>query len=177
MLLHGKKCYLRTFTQEDLPIFKKMQADPEFLTEYNFFGLSGQTSRREQRFQENGLIGPKYGALVVMTHKEEIAGDISYRQVHGGPTTEGTYAFNIGIALLPEHRGKGYGSEAQRLLAEYLFAVFPVRRVDATTDITNIPEQRALVKAGFTREGVLRQVQWRMGDWHDMVVYSKLRGE
>ena len=37
--------------------------------------------------------------------------------------------------------------------------------------------QRALEKAGFTREGVLRKAQWRNGDWHDLVVYSKLRGE
>jgi RimJ/RimL family protein N-acetyltransferase len=38
-------------------------------------------------------------------------------------------------------------------------------------------EQRALEKAGFTREGVLRQAQWRSGGWHDQVMYSKLRGE
>ena len=50
-------------------------------------------------------------------------------------------------------------------------------RVEASTDITNSAELRALEKAGFTREGVLRKAQWRNGDWHDLVVYSKLRGE
>ena len=50
-------------------------------------------------------------------------------------------------------------------------------RVEASTDITNLAEQRALEKAGFTREGVLRKAQWRAGDWHDLVVYSLLRGE
>ena len=38
-------------------------------------------------------------------------------------------------------------------------------------------EQRALEKAGFTREGVLRHACFRGGEWQDMVVFSKLRGE
>jgi aminoglycoside 6'-N-acetyltransferase len=50
-------------------------------------------------------------------------------------------------------------------------------RVEAQTDVTNLAEQRALEKAGFTREGVLRKAQWRGGAYHDLVVYSKLRGE
>ncbi|GAC1564177.1 MAG: hypothetical protein NVS4B1_36500 [Ktedonobacteraceae bacterium] len=69
------------------------------------------------------------------------------------------------------------GVEAQKLLAEYLLATYPVMRVDASTDKENIPGQRALEKAGFTRDSVLRQAQWRTGRWHDLVVYSKLRGE
>jgi aminoglycoside 6'-N-acetyltransferase len=102
-------------------------------------------------------------------------GDVDYRQVHYGPHT--SIAYNFGIVLAPEHRGKGYGVEAQQLLAEYLFSVYPIMRVEASTDITNHAEQRALEKAGFTREGVLRKAQWRNGDWHDLVLYSKLRGE
>jgi aminoglycoside 6'-N-acetyltransferase len=50
-------------------------------------------------------------------------------------------------------------------------------RVEASTDVTNLPEQHALEKAGFTREGILRKAQWRGGSWHDLMVYSKLRGE
>ncbi|MHB8599722.1 MAG: GNAT family N-acetyltransferase [Ktedonobacteraceae bacterium] len=67
--------------------------------------------------------------------------------------------------------------EAQNLLADYLFSTYPIMRVEAVTDKENIAEQRALEKAGFTREGILRQAQWRSGMWHDQVMYSKLRGE
>jgi aminoglycoside 6'-N-acetyltransferase len=63
------------------------------------------------------------------------------------------------------------------LLAAYLFDTYPVMRVEASTDIANIPEQKALEKAGFTREGIMRGAQWRGGQWHDLVLYSKLRGE
>jgi ribosomal protein S18 acetylase RimI-like enzyme len=83
----------------------------------------------------------------------------------------------FGIWLLPGHRGRGHGSEAQRQLAAYLFAHTPVERVEASTDVDNATEQRALEKAGFTREGVLRHAQFREGGFHDLVLYSKLRGE
>ena len=41
----------------------------------------------------------------------------------------------------------------------------------------NLAEQRALEKAGFTREGILRGTTFRQGRWHDMVIYSVLRDE
>ena len=43
-----------------------------------------------------------------------------------------------------EQRGKGYRSEAQASLAAYLFAAFPVARAQASTDLENRAEQRAL---------------------------------
>jgi RimJ/RimL family protein N-acetyltransferase len=58
-----------------------------------------------------------------------------------------------------------------------LFAHTQFNRVEATTEITNVGEQRALEKAGFTREGVLRGTTFRQGRWHDQVIYSVLRNE
>jgi RimJ/RimL family protein N-acetyltransferase len=66
---------------------------------------------------------------------------------------------------------------AQRLLADYLFETSYLERVEAGTETDNVAEQRALEKAGFTREGVLRRACFRAGHWRDMVVYSRLRGE
>ena len=43
------------------------------------------------------------------------------------------YYWNIGIALLPEARGKGCGTQAQRMLARYLFAHTTVQRIEAST--------------------------------------------
>jgi RimJ/RimL family protein N-acetyltransferase len=88
-----------------------------------------------------------------------------------------SHCWAIGIGLAAEFRGRGYGSEAQRRLVRYLFAHTQVNRIEATTEITNVGEQRALEKAGFTREGVLRGATFRAGRWHDQVVYSVLRDE
>ena len=173
-MLRGELVYLRPARREDVPFLADRANDLAYLTEYNFFGLQPREGV-EKNFQENGLLGAEHGTLLVMTcDGDVVAGDVSYRRVQYGPMS---VAYNIGISLAPDRRGKGYGVESQRLLAEYLFAVYPMVRVEASTDTANLAEQRALEKAGFTREGVTRQAQWRNGAWHDLVVYSKLRGE
>lgn len=48
-------------------------------------------------------------------------------------------------------------------------------KIAADTDIGNVAEQRALEKAGFTREGISRGIGWRDGAWRDGVNYSILR--
>jgi RimJ/RimL family protein N-acetyltransferase len=73
-------------------------------------------------------------------------------------------------------RGLGYGSLAQRLLTDYLFATTSVNRIEAGTDVENLAEQRSLEKAGFIREGVLRGAQYRADAWHDLVIYAVVRG-
>ncbi len=174
-MIKGKLINLRPVTRADLPLLEKWSNDQEFQSEFNFFGYRG-TEGYARQFEEDGMQGIYRGTFMVVTPEGEEAGDISYRsQIYGA--NDASRAFNIGISLAPAHRGKGYGVEAQMLLADYLFKIFNVIRVEASTDITNIAEQRALEKAGFTREGVLRKVQWRNGSHHDLVVYGKLRGE
>ncbi|MFB9397294.1 GNAT family N-acetyltransferase [Streptomyces echinatus] len=80
-------------------------------------------------------------------------------------------------SLVPAAHGRGIGTQAQRLLAEYLFDHTRAERLQAWTDCANLAEQRALEKAGFVREGVLRSAQWRGGQWHDQVIFSMLRAE
>ncbi len=116
------------------------------------------------------------GELVVTDGTDALLGSVSWHEVSYGPN-RGSTAYNIGISLRPGSRGVGHGSRAQRMLADYLFATFPVHRVEASTDVTNLPEQRALEKAGFTREGLLRGAQWRGRAYHDLVSYSCLRDE
>jgi RimJ/RimL family protein N-acetyltransferase len=85
--------------------------------------------------------------------------------------------FQIGIELVPAARGQGLGVEAQRLVADYLFASTPVNRVEASTDVDNVAEQRALEKAGYVLEGTMRGAQYRGGAYHDMAYYSRLRSD
>ena len=58
-----------------------------------------------------------------------------------------------------------------------MFAHTQVHRIEASTEITNTAEQRALERAGFTREGVLRGATFQGGRWHDAALYSMLRDE
>jgi RimJ/RimL family protein N-acetyltransferase len=77
--------------------------------------------------------------------------------------------------LLPEHRGQGHGTTAQRQLADYLLATTTVHRLEATTEIDNTAEQRALERAGFVREGLLRGRGFVRGQWRDGYMYARLR--
>jgi RimJ/RimL family protein N-acetyltransferase len=174
-MIQGEKVYLRVVTQADLALLEAWENDPAYNSEFNSFGLR-PVGLLAKRFAEEGMLGVRYGKLLIVSNEGGLVGDMSYHQVGYGPN-EGSRTYNIGISLVPEQRGKGYGTEAQKLLTAYLFSTYPIMRVEASTDIENRAEQRSLEKAGFTREGVMRKAQWRNGDWHDMVVYSKLRGE
>ena len=174
-MIQGERVHLRVVTAADLALLTTWTNDLDFNSEYNTFGLRRADSV-EKSFAENGLLSSQHGELLIVIETDTVVGSISYHQTRYGPN-EGSIAYNIGLSIASAYRGKGYGTEAQKLLASYLFSTYPIMRVEATTDRENIAEQKALEKAGFTRDGVMRQAQWRTGSWHDMVVYSKLRGE
>jgi RimJ/RimL family protein N-acetyltransferase len=166
---------LRPVRRADLDTVERWRAGPEAQGRHNWFGFApdGDLGRR---FEQDGLLGEDRGNLLVELDGGTLAGDVSYFAVRHGPNP-GSRALNVGIALLPEHRGQGHGAEAQRQLAAYLFAHTTVERLEASTDVDNLAEQRSLEKAGFTREGVLRSAQFRDGAFHDLVLYSRLRGD
>jgi RimJ/RimL family protein N-acetyltransferase len=169
----GHRVRLRRATTDDTALLELWQS-PGYIGEFNDFGHPRRPAR--EGIQENGLIGEHGGTLIVeVVANGEPVGTVSWREVRYGPTPESA-AWNIGIDLIPEARGRGFGGEAQRLLADHLFATTPVNRIEAATDIENVAEQRALDKAGFHREGVLRGAQYRAVAWHDLVVYAVVRG-
>ena len=168
---------LRPFLEPDLDLLEKLNTDLAEATEFGFFGYRS-TGRLRREFPENGFLDPDHGRLAVVAGEEgtpgEFMGEVSWRRTQRGPTS---YCWNIGIALLARARGHGYGSRAQRLLAEYLFAHTQVNRVEAETEMQNVAERRALEKAGFTFEGTVRGSCYRAGKWRDMASYSILRAD
>lgn len=157
-------------TEADLSLFEALLSDPEALGAFQWFGWR-DPGRFRRRWAENGLLADEQSVLTVAC-RGEFAGFVSWRRARA--MTSAPY-WNIGIQLRPEARGRGIGTEAQRLLVEYLFAHTPVMRLEADTEDTNHAEQRALEKCGFTREGVQRAMTFRDGEWRDVVRYSLLR--
>jgi RimJ/RimL family protein N-acetyltransferase len=164
---------LRPVTEDDLPALDAMFADPEAIGVHNWEGFTDPRKWR-RLFEENGLLGGDRWVLMVETDAGERIGFVSWSPVRVG--TSSLY-WVIGISLWPHARGRGYGTEAQRQLVRYLFTTTPVNRIQAGTDAENHAEQRALEKAGFTREGVLRGSFFRAGAWRDEVIYGVLRSE
>lgn len=143
---------------------------------FNDFGLEPAPVDREalergpMRGDHNGLL------LVERVDDGRVIGTIGWRRVRYGPNPESD-AWQIGIDVIPEARGLGHGTEAQRMATDFLFETTALNRVEASTDVDNVAEQRSLEKAGFRREGVNRQAQFRGGTSHDLVLYARLRSD
>jgi RimJ/RimL family protein N-acetyltransferase len=165
---------LRPITAADLPALEAQRLDAEAAGENNWFGFADPGWMR-RRF-DAGLITDEAGRLAVVDDGGSLVGEVQWVTAVNGPPPNGS-CWNLGIWIAAEHRGRGHGSDAQRLGAAYLFDHTLKERVEAGTETGNLAEQRALEKAGFTREGVLRRACFRGGQWRDMVLFSKLRGE
>jgi RimJ/RimL family protein N-acetyltransferase len=85
--------------------------------------------------------------------------------------------WEIGFALIPNERGKGYCTEATQLMVDYLFLSKNVTRIQATTHTRNAASQKVLEKAGFQKEGTLRKSNLVRGEFTDMFIFSILREE
>lgn len=73
-------------------------------------------------------------------------------------------------------RGRGIGGEVVALLTRHLFAREGAHRVQATTDVENVPMRRALERCGFRLEGVLRGfMPTADGPPRDHVMYAVTR--
>jgi len=164
---------LRDVTLDDADLLDAWSEHP---AEFNDFGGPRGPVDRDtlasgpMRNERNGVL------IIERIDDERPIGTVSWHRVGYGPAGDSD-AFNVGIELEPDARGHGLGGEAQALVARYLFDHHSINRVEAQTDIDNVAEQRALEKAGFVREGVLRGTQFRAGAYHDLVSYSILRAE
>ena len=169
---------LRPVTMDDVAFLVGRQT-PEFTAPYNWFGFRSETEFI-RHLEEDGFLGDLFGKLIVEVDTADgppvPIGDVSWHVVDYGPPPA-SQAWNIGITLSPEWRGQGLGTRAQRMLADYLFETTRAERVEASTDVENVPERRALERAGFSFEGVLRRAQFRGGAWRDLALYSLVRGE
>ena len=158
-----------------------MASDPALVGEHNWAGEARDVRDVERQlrgqFLENELVGADTGSLVVELLDGTPIGEVSWRTERWGPS-ERSRCPAFGIALLPTFRGRGYGTEAQRLLIDFLFARDELlHRVQTDTAADNPAEQRALTKAGMIEEGTVRHAEYRDGEFHDHVLFSILRAE
>lgn len=157
--------------EADVPLLQRFAVEPGLI------GLDWRGFRDAQapvrRFAEDGFLGTEDSRLMVRTG-DETAGIVSWRS---GSFDSVTQYWEIGIALLPEYRGRGIGWRAQAMLTAYLFEHTPIYRVQASTHPENLAEQKSLEKAGFRLEGVIRGCEFRAGRYRDGYLYSRMRDD
>lgn len=91
--------------------------------------------------------------------------------VHFRPTRLGP---EIGYWVAPWARGRGYAAEAAHALAGWALGL-GAPRVHLYADVGNAASQAVAVRAGFTREGVVRScLDYRDGSRGDAVLFGRL---
>jgi RimJ/RimL family protein N-acetyltransferase len=167
-LLGGKNVNLKIMEKEDLSLFAEWVNKPAFFGEY--MSLMQLSKSEAEKMLEN----PYELKYFVIEKKDgsQIGVIFHFYVLH----PEGRQ-LEIGYALVPSERGKGYCTEAIRIMVDYLFLSRDTMRVQALTDTGNLASQRVLEKAGFKREGVSRKDFFTRGRWTDDCLYSILREE
>ncbi|MDF2038458.1 GNAT family protein [Cytobacillus oceanisediminis] len=82
----------------------------------------------------------------------------------------------IGYEIHPEHWRKGYTFEAVSKVIQYGFEELDLTRIGAVVFMENEASNKLLTRAGFQKEGILRDYMQQNGEAQDTYVYSILRG-
>ncbi|MCI8933697.1 MAG: GNAT family N-acetyltransferase [Clostridiaceae bacterium] len=168
MRIETARLVLRDYCPEDMDTYYRMKTDP--------------TVWKDSTEQPVGHWGQAAKALGDILSAQLSTGT-GYRAVclRGGPMIGEagilrlSHAHNrcrIGCNLLPEYWNRGYGTEIFRLLLRLAFPVLQLERAEAAALADNIGACRALEKAGFQREGLLRNRHCQSGRYRDLCVYG-----
>lgn len=164
---------LRPLREGDLAELERFAVDPAALGEHEWTGFSDPAARR-RRWETDGCVSAEQTTLAVELADGTFAGMVQAFRPYEWASSS---LIEIGCGLFPEHRGRGVGTTAQRLLVAELLATRPLHRLQATTEAENMAERRALEAIGFQEDGILRGATFMRGVWRDVVLYGLLRGE
>ena len=163
-LLEGKLVNLRVIEKDNLPLLADWSNNIEFFSDMWF----PQMSKTEWEKRYDGFTPDTKWFFIEKKDGSRIGTIFHF--------LNGNY-MEIGYILAPNERKKGYGSEAIKIIVDYLFLSKQLVRVQAITGVDNFASCRVLEKAGFTKEGIMRKSGFIRGEWKDGFLYSILREE
>jgi len=132
------KVHLRAFTEADLAFLDRLCTDPDALGEFEWPGFGDPRARRK-RWEIDGYVSAESAAVAIARADDTVIGIATWKP-RGFPSG---VTYEIGVGVLPEHRGQGVGTVAQRLLVDYLFGRTTANRIEALTNGGNLGEQKA----------------------------------
>ena len=163
-MLVGNKIRIRALESEDLGWFTEWNNDINYTGKYEPVEVSSRHSL-EKWFNDES----RNSWWVIENTDAQPVG-----QMITGP--DGSNQF-VGYIVHPDHRNKGYCTEAVELMVDYLFLSKNIIRIQAEANPENKASTRVLEKAGFTFEGIRRKVVFMHGKYNDSASYSILRDE
>jgi RimJ/RimL family protein N-acetyltransferase len=170
--LIGEKIYLRPFEKADAPIVAPWFNDPEVtrsLVIYRPVSLKFEEDFIEKANQDERTLA--LGIAIKATDK--LIGATGFHQID---FRNRHASFGIVIGDKAEW-GKGYGTEATRLLVNHAFQSLNLHRVWLHAHEFNERGLRSYKRVGFKEEGILRQDCFREGRYWNTIVMGILREE
>jgi RimJ/RimL family protein N-acetyltransferase len=171
--LEGERVVLRPHVPTNLKAFERWYSDVEVarLTRYQ----DGPMRRDEiERFFAARVVGQDSLALAVhIKATDRLIGTCAFSQLDGD---NGSALYHITIGE-KDVWGRGYGTEATRLMLAHAFERLALHRVALSVFEFNQRAIRSYRACGFQVEGRAREAIWREGRWWDEITMSLLEPE
>ena len=169
-ILQGEKVYLRRLEREDLNRTWEWLHRPVV---YERIGVHIPFSHSQQEawFQNLEQSRNKMVFAICRTENNEHIGNVSLDTID---YRHRNARLSIFIAS-EEMQGKGYGSDALRVLIRYAFEFLNLHRLWCKVDAGEDHLLRFYGALGFEQEGVMRQHEFKHGQYIDKVLLARIR--
>ncbi|WP_135826219.1 GNAT family N-acetyltransferase [Halorussus ruber] len=169
VFLRGDQITLRTVEEDDIEFLRDSINLPEVRAGLTT-ALPLNAEQEREYFEEQ--ISNREDVNLAICHDDEIVGTIG---LHDLDQRAGNC--EIGLWLAPEFHGRGYGTEASRVLTDYAFRELRMHRVVARVLASNEASARIWEKLGFEKEGVHRDEAFTDGEHVDVRYFGVLEDE
>jgi RimJ/RimL family protein N-acetyltransferase len=158
--------------EDDMPLIAKASLDPETQRRMSDEPFTEERRRESvSRAKEQWRTG-QGAPFVIADSASDVA--LGLLNLQFGEDEE---VAGLAVSVFPQARGRGVASKAMRLGAIWGLRELGLRRVFAEAAADNLPSIRAIEKAGFQREGLLRAHCKTHGERHDCGMFSLLPGD
>jgi RimJ/RimL family protein N-acetyltransferase len=172
--LKGSKTYLRSVDlATDIPIIASWINDG-VVTKFMFYGQLPTTLPQVAKMIEDQIASP--ANVVFMVCDNETQKPIGFAGLYDMHRTARKAEFRILIGET-DFWGKGYGTEVAQMLTFYGFDRMNMHRMYLGVTSENLGGVKAYEKAGYVREGQLRDDIYRNSRYYDSIKMSLLRNE
>jgi len=171
-LYHGKKVTLRALSPDDLPHIMDYVNDYETYSTFTDSAPRPKTEEFQAHWLKHSTREDMITFAIADKTTDQFLGTIQLRSID----RVSSQSF-FSIILHPQARGKGYGTDALRLLLAFAFEELNLHKITLTVYQSNEGGRRLYEKCGFQYEGTLRQQVYRQGHYDDQLVFSILKRE
>lgn len=169
MFEHGG-IFIRVVEERDLEKMRALRNDPT--TWMNLSDVTLITSLQQERWFERIAVATDRMYFAIGDAERDFLGIVRCDEID-----RTNRSIRIGCDIVPELRGRGYGSRTYDLMLKYGFDYLNMHRLWLLVIDTNSSALHLYEKKGFRGEGRYRDALFRDGMYHDYVVMSILEHE